>query len=180
MKPTRLIKICLNETCGRVWVGKYLSDKFAMKNGLKQMFKLALEYVTIRGFRQNPEGLKFNGTHQLLIYADNVNILGGRIHTTREKTAAGLVIANKNNNLEVNAEKTKNMVMSQDQNARQKGNIQIGNKSFKKVEHFKYLETTLTNKNYIHEEIKRRFKPGRACYRLVQKLLYSSLLPNST
>jgi hypothetical protein len=48
---------------------------------------------------------------------------------------------------------TKYMVMSRDQNAGQNGYIQIGNKSFETVEQFKYLETTLTNQNSIHEEI---------------------------
>jgi hypothetical protein len=46
------------------------------------------------------------------------------------------------------------MVMSWDQNAGQNGNIQIGNKLFETVEQFKYLGTTLTNQNSIHEEIK--------------------------
>jgi hypothetical protein len=64
--------------------------------------------------------------------------LGGSIHTIRKNTEA-LVIASKEINLEVNAEKTKNMMMSRDQNAGQNGNIQIGNKSFETVEHFKYL-----------------------------------------
>jgi hypothetical protein len=48
--------------------------------------------------------------------------------------------------LEVNAEKTKYMVMSRDQNAGQNGNIQIGNESLETVEQFKYLGTILTNK----------------------------------
>jgi hypothetical protein len=53
----------------------------------------------------------------------------------------------------VNAEKTKYMVMSEDQNAGQNGNIQIGNKSFLTVERFKYLGTTVMSPNSIHEEI---------------------------
>jgi hypothetical protein len=52
----------------------------------------------------------------------------------------------------VNAEKTKNMVMSRDQNAGQNGNIQIGNESFETVEQFKYLGTTVTDQNSIHAE----------------------------
>jgi hypothetical protein len=44
--------------------------------------------------------------------------------------------------------------MSQDQNARENGNIQIGNKSFETVEQFKYFRTTLMNQNSIHEEIR--------------------------
>jgi hypothetical protein len=79
----------------------------------------------------------------------------------------------------VNAEKTKYMVMSRDQNAGQNGNIQIGNKSFETVEQFKYLGTTLTLKNSIHEEIKSRLKSGNACYHFVKNLLSSSLLSRS-
>ena len=59
----------------------------------------------------NQDGLKLNGTHQLLAYADNVNILGGSIHTVKENAEA-LVVATRENGLEVNAGKTKYMVMS--------------------------------------------------------------------
>jgi hypothetical protein len=62
----------------------------------------------------------------------------------------------------VNAEKTKYMVMSRDQNAGQNGYIHIGNESFETVEQFKYLGTTLTNQNSIHAEIKSRLKSGNA------------------
>jgi hypothetical protein len=48
--------------------------------------------------------------------------------------------------------------MSRDQNAGQYGYIQIGNESFETVEQFKYLGTTLTNQNSIHEEIKSSLK----------------------
>jgi hypothetical protein len=68
------------------------------------------------------------------------------------------VIASKEIGLEVNAEKTKYMVMSRDRNAGQNGHIQIGNKSFETVGQFKYLGTTLTNRNSIHQEIKSRLK----------------------
>ena len=60
--------------------------------------------------------MKLNGTHQLLVYADDVNIFGGSVHTVKEKTEA-LIVASKEIRLEVNADKTKYMVMSRDQNA---------------------------------------------------------------
>jgi len=62
------------------------------------------------------DGLKLNGTHQLLAYADDVNILGGSINTLKENVEA-LVAATREIGLEVNADKTKYMVMSREQNA---------------------------------------------------------------
>ena len=59
----------------------------------------------------NQDGLKLNGTHQLLAYTDDVNILGGSIHTVKENAEA-LVVATKETGLEVNADKTKYMIMS--------------------------------------------------------------------
>jgi hypothetical protein len=117
MKLVRLIKMCLNETYSEVWVGKHLSDMFPIKNGLKRggallplLLNFALEYAIMR-VEVNQDGLKLNGTHQLLVYADDVNILGGSIHTIKENTDA-VVLASKETGLEVNADKTKYMFMS--------------------------------------------------------------------
>ena len=79
------------------------------------IFKFALWYA-IRRVQINQDGLKLNGTHQLLAYADDVNILGGSMHTVK-KNAEALVAATKEIGLEVNAHKTKYMTMSRDQNA---------------------------------------------------------------
>jgi hypothetical protein len=72
------------------------------------------------------------------------------------------------------------MVLSRSQNARHNHNINIDNKSFERVEDFKYLEASLTNRNSIHEEIKSRLNSGNVCYHSVQNLLSSRLLSKNT
>ena len=71
------------------------------------------------------------------------------------------------------------MVMSRDQNERQNHNTQINKKSFARVQQLKNLETNLTNRNSIHEEIKSRLKSRNACYHSVQNILSSTLLPKN-
>jgi hypothetical protein len=119
--------------------------------------------------------LTLNGTHQRLAYADDVNILGGSAHTVK-KNAEALLVADKETGLEVNADKTKYMVMSRDRNAGRGHSVKIDNSSLERVEEFKYLGTTLTDQNYIQEEIKSRLKLGNACYYSVHNLLSSRLL----
>jgi len=94
----------------------------------------------------NQDDLKLNGAHQLLVYVDDINILGRRVHDI-EKNTENLVVATKENGLELNADKTKYMVMSRDQNAGQNHNVKTYNKFFERVREFKYLETTLLNPN---------------------------------
>ena len=60
------------------------------------------------------------------------------------------------------------MVMYRDQNGRENHNIKIDNKSFERMEQFETFGTTLTNQNYIQEEIKSRLKSGNACCHSVQ------------
>ena len=73
----------------------------------------------------------------------------------------------------MNADNTKYMVMSREQNAGQSHYLNIDNSSFEMLEEFKYLGTTLTNQNSIQEENRSRLKSGNACYHLVQNLLSS-------
>jgi hypothetical protein len=72
--------------------------------------------------------------------------------------------------LELNAVKTKYMLMCHEQNAGQSHNKNIGNKSTESVAKFKYLGTAITNQNCIDEEIKCRLTSGNACYHSVQNL----------
>ena len=110
----------MSETCSRVRVGKNLSNMFPIRNGLKEgdalsplLFNFTLEYA-IRRVHVNQDGLKLNGTnrifftylyldnttgmthlkigtHQLLAYADDVNKLGGSVHTVKENAETLLV-----------------------------------------------------------------------------------------
>jgi len=75
-----------------------------------------------------------------LVYADNVNILGGSVNTIK-KNADALVVVSEETGLEVNAGKTKRIVMSRDQNAGRTQNIKTDNSTFERMEQFKYLGT---------------------------------------
>ena len=138
------------------------------------LFNFSLEYA-IRRIQVNEDGLKLNGTHQLLVYADDFNVLGGSLHTVKENVEA-LIVASKETGLEVNASKTKNVVMYRDQNTGQSHSMKTDYSSFERVEEFKYLGTTITNQNSMQEEIKSRLTSGDACYHSVHNLLSSSLL----
>ena len=180
LKRVRLVKMCLTETKSRVRVGKNLSDMFPIKSGLKPgdalsplLFKFALQYA-IRRVQVIQDGVKLNVTHQILVYAGDVNMLGGSVPTIKEKEA--LVAASKEIGLDVSADKIKYMVMSRDQNAGRNHSVKSDNSSFERVEEFRYLGTTLTYQNSVQDEIKNRMKSGNAYSHSFQNLLSSSLL----
>jgi len=124
----------------------------------------------IKKVQVNQDDLKLNGKRQLLVYADDVRILGRSLHTIKKNTEA-LEVASKEAGLEVNTDKTKCMIMSREQTAGWSHNIQIDNSSFERVEQFKYLGRTLTYQNSIQEEIKSILLSGNAGYHSVKNLL---------
>jgi hypothetical protein len=95
---------------------------FPIQNGLKQedalwpfLSKFALD-CAIRMVQEDEVGLKLNGTHQLLVYADDVTLLGFNINTIIKNTKT-LFDVSKEVGLEVHAENTKYMFLSRHQNA---------------------------------------------------------------
>jgi hypothetical protein len=104
--------MCLNKIYSEVRIGKYLSDNFPVQNGLKQgdalsplHFNFYFKYA-IRKVHENQVGLKLNGTHQLLLYADDMNLLGGNRDIITGDTET-LIGASNEVGLEVNAENAK-------------------------------------------------------------------------
>ena len=80
----------MTETSSRVQIGKNLLDIFLIRNVSKQRnslsslpFNLALGYA-IKRVQENQDGLKLHGTIQVLVYADNVKILGESVHSVKE------------------------------------------------------------------------------------------------
>jgi hypothetical protein len=101
--------------------------------------------------------------------------LGDSINTIKENSET-ILEAGRDTGLEINAEKTKYMIMSRHPNSGQNQNIRTANESFENVAKFKYLGTTLTNQNDIHDEIKSRLNLGNFRHYSVQNILSSRFI----
>ena len=122
------------------------------------LFNFDLEYA-IRRVQENRIGLELNGKHQLLVYTDDVNMLGENLQTFRKNTEI-LLKASKDIGLEVNYEKTNDHISPT--KCSTKSNYSNCKLPFENVEKFRYLGVTVTNTNDICEEIKRRINMRNA------------------
>jgi hypothetical protein len=121
-------------------------------------------------FKENEISLELDGTHQLLVYVDDVNLLGDSVNTIKENLETFLEVS-RDIGLEINAEKTKYMIMSRHPTSGQNQNKRIPNESFENVAKFTYFGTTITNQNDIHDEINNSLNSGNACYHSIQNLV---------
>jgi hypothetical protein len=120
-----------------------LSHTFPVQDALKQgdvlmllLFNFGLEYAIMK-VQENQVGLKSIWTHQLLVYADDVNLLGDEIDTIQKNTEF-LIDDSKEVCLDANAGKTKYMLLSRHQNAGQNHDINIANRCFENVAQLRY------------------------------------------
>jgi hypothetical protein len=93
-------------------------------------------------------GLKLNGTHQLLAYADDVNLLEDNIDTINKNTET-FIQASKEAGIEMNIGKTKYMLVSHSRMQVKNWDMKIANRSFENVSQFKGLGMTVTNQVLI-------------------------------
>jgi hypothetical protein len=114
MKLVWLIKMCLNAMYSKPCIGKHVFDNFPTQSGLKQdallplFFSFPLAYAN-RKVQESQVGLKLNAIHQLLVYVDDVNLLGDNINTIKKNRN---FYASKEVGLKVNAEKIKYVLLS--------------------------------------------------------------------
>jgi hypothetical protein len=101
-------------------------------------------------------GLKLNGTHQLVVYADDVNPQDDNTDTI-EKNRETLMVASKEVDLEVNTEKIMYMLLTFHQNAGENSDTKTANRRLKNVAQFEYsyFGMTVINQNLTQEELKK-------------------------
>ena len=117
-----------------------------------------------------------NDTHQVLAFADDVNLIGDDIRTTERNTNV-LLNACKDISLAVHTRKTKYMETGSHRDMNANEHIRIGSNSCEKLRSFEYLRSLVTNRSSIQDEIQCRLKSVNSCYYYsVQTLLHSRLL----
>jgi hypothetical protein len=141
---------------------------------LPLLFNFTLEYA-IRKVKEKEVSLELNGTHELLVYADDINLLGDSINTIKENAEVFLG-ANRDVGIEIHTEKMKYVIVSCHQNLGQNQYMRITKESFENVSKLRILRDD-TNQNDVHEEIKNRLNSGNACYHSVHNLLSFCLIP---
>ena len=166
MKLIRLIKLCLSDTKAKVKVGGKTSEAFEIKSGLRQgcvlsvlLFNFVMEKVT--KVIENGEGAKLNGQNiNNLTYADDVDLIAESREDILRLVMPFQEVANKVG-LQINFGKTKILKMSREGGD---GSLVINDKEIEEVEEFKYLGTTVTNKNDMKTEILIRITAANRCY----------------
>jgi hypothetical protein len=149
MKLVRVIKMCFR-------IGKHLSDSFPIQNSLKQgdalsslLFNFALAYA-IWKVQEYQVGPKLKGTHLLVAYAEDVNLLGDNIDTIRKNTET-LIDASKEVGLEMNVEEQS---ICYHQNLGQNQDVKIANRLFENISQFNYLGMAVTNEMWLRRKLR--------------------------
>ena len=139
---------------------KYLSPTFPIQNGLKHDASL-LWSIPFKKPNRTRRYMKLNRIYQLLVYSDNVNLLGEKIITIKRKTDVSWLLSVATNNIYLggNTEKTKCLSLSCQLDSGQNYNIQKvkKKKSLENVAKFEYLKITTRNQNLAHTESNSRF-----------------------
>ncbi|KAJ4446760.1 hypothetical protein ANN_13457 [Periplaneta americana] len=163
-----------------VYVVRNITENFKLEKGTRQgdglaplLFNIALRIAIIKSEVQI-NGTIFNKTQHILGYANDVVITGRRIQDVEEALIA-LDKETQKLGFKINTKKSKFTSITIRQNDRVK-EVKMRTYKFEKVEKFKYLGATVTNRNDTREEIKHRINMGNACYYSVEKILSSSLL----
>jgi hypothetical protein len=128
--------MCLIKIYRKFHIGKHLSDNFSIQNGLKQgdalsplLLNFALEYAN-RKVQENQVGLKLKWTYQPLVYGNDVNLLGDNIYMMKKNTETSVDVS-KEVGLQINAGKTKYMLLSCHYNTGQNNDIKTQTDAFK-------------------------------------------------
>ncbi|KAG7296948.1 hypothetical protein JYU34_019852 [Plutella xylostella] len=183
-KLVELIEAATRDSNMQVRVGGEMTEPFPVVTGLKQgdalspmLFNLVLEYV-LRKVLTLEVGIKLNGRHKVVGYADDLALLG---ETSAEVRAMADVLGTEalKVGLRINHDKTEYLNMTRSRNNRV-ADLQVGNIQYKGVVKFKYLGCTINATNSRDDEINIRVQNALRCSAALHKVLTSRLLSRST